>query len=544
MKTPLVLAYDFGTQSVRAIIFDKDGTLIDKVKTEFEPAYFSQKPGWTEQHADFYWQNLCDTTKKLRAKVGEELWAEIKAVTVTTFRDAVVCLDKDNNVLRPIIVWLDQRRIKNPEDGIPPAKRALFSLVGMIEVVKMQRATSFCNWIAQNEPEIWAKTAKYVLFSAYINYKFSGRLVDSSASVIGHIPFNYKKKVWMEQNELTACIFDCKKEQMAELVKPCEIICNISKEVADETGLTEGIAFVASGSDKGCETVGCGCIGNDVASVSLGTSATVQLTTDKYVEPQKLMPAYPSLFADKYNPEWQIYRGYWMITWFKKEFAAKEVKEAERQGIIAEELLNQRLKEIPPGSHGLVLQPYWSPGVKLPEAKGAIIGFTSVHTRIHLYRAIIEGIGFSLLDGLKSMEKRAGYNVKRLMVNGGGSNSDAICQITADLTGLKVQKPQTYETCALGAAMAAYVGLGEYGDLKQAMTSMSHITKEYLPDAEAHEIYEELFERVYRKIYKANKKFYREIRDVMKNIDNTDFELQEIDYEANGLDNLISDKGE
>ena len=188
-------------------------------------------------------------------------------------------------------------------------------------------------------------------------------------------------------------------------------------------------------------------------------------------------------------------------------------------GISAEELLDRRLKEIPPGSHGLVLQPYWSPGIKTPSAKGAIIGFSDVHTRIHLYRAIIEGIGYALLDGLKRMEKRAGYNIKRLTVSGGGSNSDAICQMTADITGLTVQKIQTYESSALGAAMAAFVGIGDFTDLEQAVSRMSRVTKEYFPDKNNHEIYKKLYENVYKKLYRRNKKFYKEIKEVLQDYD-------------------------
>lgn len=537
---PYALAFDYGTQSVRAIIFDTNGDILGKVKTEFQPAYFSLQPGWAEQHAEFYWKSLCDTSKALREKVGDTVWNNIKTVAVTTYRDGVVCMDENCNVLRPVILWLDQRRLADPVKDIPVGKRALFSLVGMIETVKAQRAATFSNWIAENEPDIWAKTKYYTMFSAYINYRFSGRLVDSRASTIGHFPFNYKKKEWMTEGELTRCIFDARRDQMCELVDPCDVICTISKEVSEQTGIPEGVAYVAAGSDKGCETLSTGCLGSDVGSISLGTSATIQFTTDKYIEPQPFLPAYPSMYPDKYNPEVQIFRGFWMITWFKKEFANREVKDAERLGVIPEALLDKRLGEIPPGSHGLVLQPYWSPGVRNPEAKGAIIGFSDVHTRIHLYRAIIEGIGFGLYDGMRKMEKRVGYNIKRLTVSGGGANSDVICQITADIAGVKVQKIQTYETCALGAAMAAFVGIKAYPSLQDAVKGMSHIAKEYSPNLEHHRIYDEIYNKVYKKIYKANKKFYSEIRSIQKTIDSTGFvEVGDKDFTKDDISDIL-----
>ena len=514
-KKPYVIAYDFGTQSVRALIFDNKGNTVGKVKNPFSPAYYSKKPGWAEQDVDFYWQKLSETSLMLKNEVGEEVWSKIGAASVTTFRDAVVCWDKDLNVIRPVILYLDARRLDHAEEGIPLWQRALFKWVGMYDTVIMQREATFCNWIKKNEPEVWANTAKYTQFSAYVNYRFTGKLVDSTASMIGHFPFDYKRKTWLKKSDLTRHIFDCTDEQMAELCPPCSVIGGIPEEAAAATGLPVGLPFIASGSDKGCETLGTGCVGNDVASLSMGTAASVQLTTDKHVSPSAFMPAYPSLYPDKFNPETLVFRGYWMVTWFKNEFASKEVVEAQKLGISPEELLNKRLSEVPPGSQGLILQPYWSPGVKTPEAKGCIIGFSDVHSRIHLYRAIIEGIGYALYDGLKRMEKRAGYNVKRLTVSGGGANSDVICQITADIAGLKVQKVQTYETSALGCAMAAFVGMGEFKNLDEAVKAMSHVVKEYQPNPKNHQIYQQLFYRVYKKIYKANKKFYSEIKDVL-----------------------------
>lgn len=513
---PLALAYDYGTQSVRAILFDKQGEIHGKVKLEFKRPYYSVRPGYAEQDPDFYWSQFCEVTKQLKEKAGE-LWNDIKTMSITTFRDTVICLDKDLKPLRPFILYLDQRRVEHPEEAFSKTKRTLFKTVNMYDTACMQRSASFCNWIAKYEPNVWLKTDKYVMLSGYIHLKLLGKLVDSIASQVGHLPFNYKKKTWMAENELSACIFEAKPDQMVQdLVNPCEIMGTISKEAAEETGLPEGLPVIASGADKACETLGTGCVGKDVASLSLGTAASVELTTDKHVEPQLFMPAYPSIYADKFNPEILIFRGYWMITWFKNEFAHKEVIQAKELGVTPEQLLDQRLTEIPAGSDGLILQPYWSPGTKNPEAKGSIIGFSDVHTRIHVYRAIIEGIGFALYDGLKIMEKRAGYEIKRLTVSGGGANSEAVCQITADISGMKVHKVQTYETSALGAAMAAFVGIGEYADLHEAVSNMSRVTKEYLPNPEAHKVYQELYERVYKKLYKANKRFYKEIREIIK----------------------------
>ncbi len=514
---PLALSFDFGTQSVRAILFDKTGEIRGKEKIDYERPYFSIKPGFCEQTADFYWNNFCAVSKKLKETCGE-LWDDIVAMSVTSLRDVITCLDKDNNPLRPFILYLDGRRVENPMQYIPSGKKQLLKLVGALEMSAAQYAATFSNWIAINEPDIWAKTAHVVMLPTYIHYKLLGRLTDSVANQVGHFPLNYKKKQWMHPSELTYFIFGSIKPEMliTDLKKPCEVMGTISKEVAEATGLREGLTVIASGADKACETLAVGCDGGDVAAISMGTAASIEITTDKYVEPQPFLPAYPSIYNDKYNPEVLIFRGYWMIRWFLSEFAHKEVVEAGEKGAVPEKLLDEHLKDIPAGSDGLILQPFWSPGTSNPEAKGAVIGFADYHTRVHIYRAIIEGIGFALYDALNSMEKRAKYDVKRIMVSGGGANSEEVCQITADLFGRKVQKIQTYEASALGAAMATFTGVGEFPSLKDAVNSMSHVKYEYVPDPAAHEVYQKLYERVYCKMYGANKKFYKEIRDIIK----------------------------
>lgn len=184
-----------------------------------------------------------------------------------------------------------------------------------------------------------------------------------------------------------------------------EVIGNISLEASEATGIDTALQLIATGSDKGCETLGLSCLTADKAAVSFSTTATVQITTDRYMEPLPFIPAYPAVLKDQYNPEIQIYRGYWLISWFKNEFASKEVQDAKERGIDPDELLNFRLKEIPPGCSGLMFQPYFTPGVVMPKARGEVIGFSDIHTRIHIYRAIIEGINFALIDGLKTIEK-------------------------------------------------------------------------------------------------------------------------------------------
>jgi len=507
-----VLTIDCGTQSIRALIFDKNGTLIGKKKREFEP-YFSNYPGFAEQNPEVYWDNLCIVCKEIKEECFE-IWENVEGIVVTTLRDTCINLDKEGKVLRPAILWLDQRSA----DEVKPfsnIENLAFRSIGMKQAIDISQKKGKAYWIRQHEPEIWGKTDKYILISAYLHFKLTGKIVDSIANQIAHIPFDYKNKCWPKSNiSYRWTLFGVERKKLPLLVNPGETIGKITKTASELTGIRKGTILIAGASDKGCETLGNGCLDTQSASISFGTTATVQTTSKKYFEPIKFMPAYPSAMEGYYNPEVGIFRGYWMISWFKKEFAMREMKEALLKGISPETLLNERLGEIPPGSHGLFLQPYWGPGLKTPDAKGAIIGFGDVHTRAHIYRAIIEGINYALLEGIDKIEKKSGKKIVEIAVSGGGSQSDAICQITADMLNRKIYKGQTYEISGLGASIIGYVALGVYSSYEEAIKHMFIRTKEFNPNPSNVEIYSKLYKKVYLKIYPSLKNLYKDIKEI------------------------------
>lgn len=510
MSKELVLTFDIGTQSMRGLFVDKDGNIVDFEQIKYEKPYFSLNAGWAEQKPNFYYDILCEIGRKLSTR-RPELMKEVIAVTMTTVRDTVLCLDDKNEPLRDIILWLDKREAEHLPP-LPKAKSLAFKAVGMGDTVLMQQRQSVCNWIMDKEPEIWHKTAKFVMLPTYLNYKLTGNLKDSAANQIGHVPFDYKNKKWMTERGLTRCLYDVPNEKLCELVKSGDTIGYITKNMSEISGIPDGLPLIATGSDKACETLGLSVTTKKKAALSFGTTATIQFTTKDYFEPLPFAPSYPAVPNDMYNAEVQIYRGYWMISWFKKEFAAKEVEQAKMEGTSAEALLNKRLKEVPAGSDGLMLQPYWSPGVITPNARGAIIGFSDVHTRVHIYRAIIEGIGYGLMDGLYSMEKRGKQKIEELYVGGGGSQSDEICQITANMFGLPVKRIQTHEACGLGASMVAFIAKGIYKDYDEAIKNMVRVKDTFIPDEKEHEIYQRLYKEIYCDIYNRLEPLYKKIK--------------------------------
>lgn len=513
-KLPLVLTIDFGTQSLRTALINNKGEIEAIVKRKYEPAYISTDKGYAEQDPDFYYDNLIKCLKEL-TKENKDKLDRIVGSTIATFRDSSVQLDKDLKPVRKSILWLDQRMAKGSEK-YPLLYRALFRLVGMGETIKLNRSRTMAHWIKENEPETWAKTEKYVNISTYLTYKLTGTLADSAANLTGHYPINFKARKWYGEKALKGVVFGVPKRMLFDLKQPGEVVGIISKEICDLTGLPEGIKLYASGSDKACETLGLGALDKSVGAISYGTACTIEVSNRKYHEPEPFLPAYPAAVPNWYNMEVQIYRGYWMLSWFSKNFACEVIDEAKIQKMAVEELLNKRLGEIPPGSDGLVLQPYWGPGLRRPLAKGAIIGFSDTHTREHLYRAIIEGIGYALKEGLESIEKSQKHKVKELRISGGGSQSDIICQITADIFNLPVSRVQTYETTSLGAAIATFVAAGEFKTVEEAMKAMSHKTVTFTPNPKAVEQYEDLYRKVYLEMYPDLKGVYRHINKFTK----------------------------
>ena len=512
MGEKLVLSFDVGTQSTRAFLFNQKGDLVfmHKVITE---SFYSKSFGYAEKNTEDYWTGIVDASLALKAKAGDA-WNDIIAMSVTSIRNTYAFLDKDNQPVRPVITWMDQR-MAGPDQSFSLVSKACFKLVRMSNTALKQRRMSPSTWMKENQPDIWAKTHRFTLVSAYINYKLTGRLVDVTASQAGRLPYNYKKSRWQKENELTFSVYNVELNKLCELCKPGDLIGIISKEVSLQTGIPEGLEVFASGSDKACETLGVGATKPDIASISYGTTATIQLTTKRYVEPQKFMPAYNSVIEGHFNPERQVTRGFWMVSWFKDEFGHQEVMMAEEKGITPESILDMNIKDIPAGSDGLMLQPYWAPGLKIPEAKGTIIGFNDCHTKAHFYKSIIEGICYSLYEGFLYMQKKSGQKINKLSVSGGGAQSDIICQITADMFGLPVYRVQTSETSGLGAAMIAFVQKGVFKDYAECSKSMIHFKHEFTPNAENHKIYNALYHDVYVNIYSKLQPLYLKLYDTV-----------------------------
>ncbi len=514
MNKDLILAIDNGTQSVRALIFDLRGNLLLKSRVALK-SHDSPQPGWSEQRPGYYWESLCQACRQLN--LTPEIRDRIAGLTLTTQRNTMINVDREGSPLRPAIVWPDQRRT----EGLPPIQgfwRVLFTLAGMMETSAYLQAEAEVNWLRTHQPEIWQQTHKYLFLSGYLLYHMTGKFIDSVGSQVGYLPFDYKDLRWSKSWDWKWQIVPVELEKLPELAPPASQLGELTPKAAAEMGLPAGLPIIAAAADKACEVIGAGCLEPHLGCLSYGTAATINVTHSKYIEPIPLIPPYPSAVPNAYSMEIQIYRGYWLVSWFKQEFGLREQKLAEEQGIEPEAFFDDLVRQVPAGSDGLMLQPYWSPGVKIPgpEARGAIIGFNDSHTRAHIYRAILEGLGYALRESKERIEERTHVPITALRVAGGGSQSDAAMQITADIFGLPTSRPHLYEASGLGAAIDAAVGLKLHPDFATAIREMTRTGRTFEPNPHSHAIYDGLYREVYRGMYPHLKPLYKKIRKLTR----------------------------
>jgi sugar (pentulose or hexulose) kinase len=508
-----LLAIDNGTQSVRALLFDPRGNLLAKVRVPIEP-YYSTAPGLAEQDPQVFWDALCQACQQLWLLPGVDR-TSIAGVALTTQRSTMLNVDKDGKPLRPAIHWLDQRRT----EGLTPVGGlwgAAFALAGASETVAYLQAEAEWNWLRTHQPEVVNQTNKYLLLSGYLIYLLTGRFVDSVGSQVAYLPFDYKTHRWAGRSDWKWQAVPIDPNLLVELVPQAQALGEITQAASAATGIPLGLPLIAAASDKACEVLGSGCLEPQYGCLSYGTTATINTTHRKYIEIVPLIPPYPSAVPGAYDLELQIYRGYWMVSWFKHEFGLREERIAMERGIEPEELFDDLVNAVPPGSQGLVLQPYWSPGLRSPgpEARGAIIGFGDMHTRAHVYRAILEGLAYALREGAERTTRRSGIRPVELRVAGGGSQSRAAMQITADIFGLPAARPHVYEASGLGAAIDAAVGVGLHRDFESAVKEMTRIGEVFEPNPKAHEVYDELYQKVYLKMYDRLRPLYQSVRNI------------------------------
>ena len=238
-----VLAIDVGTQSARAIVFDARGDMLGKAQQAFDPAYDSPQDGWAEQNPETYWQAVCVATRSLWSEHGLNP-ARIAGIALTTQRGTVICVDENGESLRPAVLWLDQRRC----DDLPKLGGlwgALFKLVGVDDTISQFMADAQGNWLQRAEPQLWARTHKFLFLSGYLTHKLTGALTDSAGCQVGYVPFNYKTHAWAKQWDWKWRAAGVTADKLVPLVPVGQPLGNLSASASEALGMPAGIPLIA-----------------------------------------------------------------------------------------------------------------------------------------------------------------------------------------------------------------------------------------------------------------------------------------------------------
>lgn len=504
LRDGYIIGFDSGTQSVKTIVFNKIGNIIGEGKSSHSTSI--PRPNWAEQDPNEWWSAFLRSIK-IALKNANASPDQVDIVGITHQRETICAIDKDGNPVIPAQVWYDARAL----DEVRWIKEEYGSEKYMEISGRMPDTTWWAQkamWIKNNMSEIFDSIHKLLTVHGYFVYKLTGELKDTYAAPTGLLDiknFNYSNQLLDD--------FEIPREKLCDLIAPGEIIGYVTKEASSETGLPAGLPISSGAGDQQAGGLGCEVVEVGTSYLNLGTSVVLGTLTKDYIFHKNFFTR-AGCIPGTWNPESIINGGYWMITWFKKNFAKTEIEAADSCGITAEEILESEAIKIPAGSQGLILQPYWL-GVRQPywdeNAKGIIIGWTGNHTKAHLYRSIIEGIAYDVRLNFDRMEEALGSAIEDVRIHGGGANSDLSCQIMSDITNKPVYRMHTQEATALGAAILATVANRDYRSVKEAATLMTHIAREFKPMRKNRAIYEKYYKNVYENLYPSNMKLMKNI---------------------------------
>ncbi|MBE0480459.1 MAG: FGGY-family carbohydrate kinase [Dehalococcoidia bacterium] len=507
------IVIDGGTQNIKAFIIDENGNFIHG---ESVPAnhYTAPQPGFAELDAEEYLKRTMEVVAGLM-RTSSVPKDSLAALAITTHRNTLIPIGASGKPVRPAFTWLDSRQTPGLTMPGGPVKSLALGATPIGRKLKEYQRRSRFNWLRTYEPDNYEKTAMFLSITSYIFHALTGQFKDSS-SIAGLLPIDFKGFRWHPW-KLAYDVLGVQREKLPPLISPAEVAGTVSDEGAKSFGVPSGLPVIIGAGDKQSELLGAGAITSDTAAISYGTAAVIEVLTDRYIaHPRMEFYTLGSAIPRHWVLEGFVGRGYWMMSWFRREFARQEEEEARKLGIAPEELLNKNIDAIPPGCLGLLVHPYWHPRENDPLSRGAIIGFCGEHTRMHLYRAIIEGITFELRLLANTMQKYTGNRIAHLRVGGGGSKSDEVMQITADIFSLPASRLHTSNLGALGMAIDAGVALKLYSGFPEAVAGMVRVEKTFTPRQETALIYDRLFKEVYSGIYTALAPLHARMAEIIK----------------------------
>ena len=491
----LLLALDVGTQSSRAVLHDRLGAELSIGQAKHAPLKSPYSGAVTQDPQDVL-EAICRASRECMEGHDVE---RIAAVSLTSQRSAVIPTKADGEPLADAISWLDTRSAHNTPllSSVPSGLlRMLPDTNLLVMFAGWSRANIFSEW----DPEVFEKAQKWLTLSGWLTHWMTGRFVDAAGAIAGVWPFEAKTSSWMGPG-FVRNMLGFREGTLPDLVPAMAELGKLRAEAAEAMGLMAGMPLIAVGGDKQSEVLGGGVPAADrsLGAVSLGTAASVMMPETRC----KKSPTYRYLTNVAAEPnawirEVMVMRGFWMVSWFVREFADQERRMAAESGGSAEGILSERaLTEVPPGANGLMLLPRFTPMPDVPNDRGVLLGLTDQHDRLAIFRAMIEGIALDLKRGLLLLERTGGRKMRALRVGGGGSRSDLVVRTCASVLNRPLEQGATHELSALGASICAAVSLGWYPDTQAAVANMTRVAERIEPDPELARFYEGQYRKAF-----------------------------------------------
>jgi len=504
------LGLDIGTSGAKALLITEDGRHVASDTAEYPLS--TPRPQWAEQDPEDWWQAALLTTKNVlqKANIGGK---EIAGIGLSGQMHGSVFLDKDNRVLRPALLWCDQRT-QAECDWIT----AQVGHDALVEHISNPVLTGFTApkivWLRNHERETYDKVVKVLLPKDYIRFKLTGVHATEVSDASGTALLDVKNRRWSEEVLGAANI---PRSFMPECAESIEITGHIHAEAAALTGLAQGTPVAGGGGDQAAGAVGNGIVETGIVSSTVGTSGVVFAYSDTpATDPSLRVHTFCHAVPGKWHTMGVVLSAGGSLRWLRDTFFQPEGVVARTTGGDPYSLMAEGARHVPLGAEGLIFLPYLT-GERTPypdaNARGAFFGITLRHKRQHFTRAVLEGVAFALNDTFQIFDE-IGVPVTQVRASGGGAKSDVWRQIHADVTGHPHVTLSVDEGPALGAALLAAVGTGAYPTVAEACHAAIQTVARTDPDAGAHAAYRKYY-GVYRALYPALKEQFAAVSDAV-----------------------------
>jgi xylulokinase len=485
------LGIDVSTTATKALLIDSTGQVIASAASEYP--FETPRPLWSEQHPELWWDGAKKSIRTVLQKSAVDP-SQIAAIGLTGQMHGLVLLDGAGQVLRPAILWNDQRTGAQCEQIHRRFGREKF-----IQITGNVALTGFTApkilWVAQHEPQVYARTRHVLLPKDYLRYRLTGEFAMDKADGAGTVLFDLQSRHWSAE---VLTVLDIPAAWMPPTFEGPQFTGLVTPEAADATGLKASTPVAAGGGDQSAQAVGVGAVEPGVIALTVGTSGVVFATTPAaLVEPEGRLHAFCHAVPGMWHFMGVMLSAAGSLQWYRDTIAP---------GMPFDDLLHEAAS-IPAGSEGLLFLPYLS-GERTPHpdplARGAFVGLTLRHGRGHLTRALLEGVAFGLKDSFTLIQAAGLSQIRQVRASGGGTKSPLWRQILADVLGTELITVNTTEGAAFGAALLAGVGAGNWPDVPSACRAAITISATVTPLPAQVETYASRYP-FYRALYPALK---------------------------------------